>query len=131
MDIRPIKTAADYEWALAEIDRAFDAEPNTPAGDRLEVLVTLTEVYEDTHFQIPTPDPIAMIEYYMESRGLTRQDLEPYIGTRARVSEVLNKRRPLTLNMMRRLNSGLGISGDVLLQPVSIEKSTSPVTAAP
>ena len=120
MNIRPIKTAADYEWALAEIDLIFDAEPDTPAGDRLEVLVTLVEVYEDAHFAIPLPDPIAMIEYYMESRGLTRQDLEPYIGTRARVSEVLNKKRPLTLNMMRKLNTGLGISGDVLLQPISL-----------
>lgn len=120
MNIRPIKTETDYEWALAEIDRIFDAEPDTLEGDRLEILVTLVETYEDTHFAIPMPNPIAMIEYYMESRGLTRQDLEPYIGTRARVSEVLNKKRPLTLNMMRKLNTELGISGDVLLQPIPL-----------
>ena len=120
MNIRPIKTETDYEWALAEIDQIFDAEPDTPDGDRLEILVTLIEAYEDTHFEIPVPDPIAMIEYYMESRGLTRQDLEPYIGTRARVSEVLNKKRPLTLNMMRKLNVELGISGDVLLRPITL-----------
>ncbi len=120
MDIRPIKTETDYEWALAEIERLFDAEPNTPNGDRLDVLVTLVEVYEDEHHSIPLPDPIEMIQYYMESRGLTRRDLEPYIGTRARVSEILNKKRPLTLNMIRKLHTGLGISGDVLLQQIAI-----------
>ncbi len=120
MDIRPIKTEIDYEWTLAEIERLLDAEPDTPNGDRLDVLVTLVEVYEDEHYTIPLPDPIEMIHYYMESRGLTRRDLEPYIGTRARVSEILNKKRPLTLNMIRKLHTGLGISGDVLLQPVVI-----------
>ncbi|HID50693.1 MAG TPA: helix-turn-helix domain-containing protein [Anaerolineae bacterium] len=120
MDIRPIKTEADYEWALAEIETLLDAEPDTLDGDRLDVLVTLVEAYEDEHYSIPLPDPVEMLLYYMESRGLTRRDLEPYIGTRARVSEILNKKRPLTLNMMRKLHTGLGISGDVLLQPVTI-----------
>lgn len=120
MDIRPIKTETDYEWALAEIEQLFDADLNTPEGDRLDVLVTLVEAYEDKHYSIPLPDPIEMIKYYMESRGLTRRDLEPYIGTRARVSEILNKKRPLTLNMIRKLHTGLGIPGDVLLQPVAI-----------
>ncbi len=120
MDIRPIKTEADYEWALAEIEALFDAEPDTPDGDCLDVLVTLVEAYEDKHYNIPLPDPVDMLLYYMESRGLTRHDLEPYIGTRARVSEVLNRKRPLTLNMMRKLHAGLGISGDVLLRPVAI-----------
>ncbi len=119
MDIRPIKTEADYEWALAEIEELLDVEFGTPASDRLDVLVTLVEVYEDEHYSIPLPDPIEMIRYYMESRGLTRRDLEPYIGTRARVSEILNKKRPLTLNMIRKLHTGLGISGDVLLQPMT------------
>ena len=96
----------------------LDADPDTPDGDRLDVLVTLVEVYEDKHYSIPLPDPIDMIVYYMESRGMTRRDLEPYIGTRARVSEVLNKKRPLTLPMMRKLHAGLGISGDVLLQSI-------------
>lgn len=116
MDIRPIKTEADYELALAEIERLFEADPDTPEGDRLEVLVTLVEAYEDQHYDIPLPDPIEAIQYYMESRGLTRQDLEPYIGTRARVSEILNRKRPLTLTMIRRLHAGLGISGDILIQ---------------
>jgi len=120
MDIRPIKTKADYEWALAEIERIFEARPGTPDGDRLDVLTTLVEAYEDAHFPIPVPDPVEAIGYWMESRGLTRRDLEPYIGTRARVSEVLNRKRPLTLNMIRRLNVGLGIPVDVLIQPVAI-----------
>ena len=115
MDIRPIKTIEDYEAALAEIERLFDASPETSDGDRLEVLMTLVEVYEDEHYSIPDPDPVEAINYYMESRGLTRRDLEPYIGTRARVSEVLNRKRPLTLNMIRRLNSELGISAEVLI----------------
>lgn len=117
MDIRPIKTEEDYEAALAEIERLFDAAPETPDGDRLEVLMALVEVYEDEYYSIPDPDPVEAINYYMESRGLTRRDLEPYIGTRARVSEVLNRKRPLTLNMIRRLNSELGISADVLIAP--------------
>ncbi len=115
MDIRPIKTEKDYQEALAEIERLFDATPETPNGDRLEVLITLVAVYEDEHYAIPDPDPVEAINYFMESRGLTRKDLEPYIGTRARVSEVLNRKRPLTLNMIRRLNSELGISADVLI----------------
>ena len=115
MDIRPIKTEEDYEAAIAEIERLFDASPETPDGDRLEVLMTLVEVYEDEHYSIPDPDPVEAINYYMESRGLTRRDLEPYLGTRARVSEVLNRKRPLTLNMIRRLNSELGISAEVLI----------------
>lgn len=117
MNIRPIKNKTDYEWALAEIERLFGVSLGTPAGDRLDVLVTLVEAYEDDHFPIPLPDPVEAIGYWMESRGLTRRDLEPYIGTRARVSEVLNRKRPLTLNMIRRLNSGLGIPADILIQP--------------
>ncbi|MBC8509994.1 MAG: transcriptional regulator [Anaerolineales bacterium] len=117
MDIRPIKTEGDYEAALAEIERLFDASSETPDGDRLEVLMALVEVYEDEHYSLPDPDPVEALNYYMESRGLTRRDLEPYIGTRARVSEVLNRKRPLTLNMIRRLNSELGISAEVLIAP--------------
>jgi len=120
MDIRPIKTEKDYEWALAEVDALLDAEMNTSESDRFDVLVTLIEAYEDEHYSIPSPDPIEMIKYYMESRGLARRDLEPYIGTRARVSEILNRKRPLTLRMIQKLHTGLGISGDVLLQPTAI-----------
>jgi HTH-type transcriptional regulator / antitoxin HigA len=94
MEIRPIKTEADYEAALAEIEVLFEAEPDTPAGYRLEVLTTLVEIYEDENYSIPSPDPIEAIRYHMESRGLVRRDLEPYIGSRARVSEILNRGRP-------------------------------------
>ena len=91
--------------------------PDTPEGDRLDVLTTLVEVYEDKHFDIPLPDPIDAILYHMESRGLTRRDLEQYIGSRARVSEVLNRKRALTMEMIRNLHSGLGISAEVLIRP--------------
>ncbi len=117
MDIRPVNTEADYQAALAEIERLFDAAPNTPAGDRLDVLTTLVQAYEARHYAIPAPDPVEAIKYYMESRGLSRGDLEPYIGSRARVAEVLNRKRSLSLEMIRRLSSGLGIGADVLIQP--------------
>ena len=120
MNIRPIKTEEDYEDVLAEIEKIFDASPSTPEGDRLDILVTLVEVYEDQHYSIPNPDPIEALSYYMESRGLSRKDLEPYIGSRARVSEVLNRKRPLTLKMIRKLNINLGISADVLIASYSI-----------
>ncbi len=121
MDIRPIKTEADYEDALAEIEDLFDAKPGTEAGDRLEILVTLVEVYEEREYAIPAPDPIEAIKYHMESRGLTRRDLEPYIGSRARVSEILNRRRPLTLNMIRELSAGLGLPAEVLIRTYELE----------
>ena len=117
MNIKPIKTTADYEAALKEIERLFEAQVGTPQGDRLEVLTTLVEAYEDKHFAIPAPDPIEAIQYFMESRDLTRRDLEPYLGSRARVSEVLNRRRPLSLEMIRELNKGLGIPAEVLIRP--------------
>ena len=123
MEIRPIKTEADYETALAEIEALFEAEPGTLEGDRLEVLTTLVEAYEDAHYSIPSPDPIEAIRYYMESRGLVRRDLEPYIGSRARVSEILNRKRPLSLTMIRRLNKELGIPADVLIKPYEYQQA--------
>jgi len=117
MEIRPIKTTADYEAALEEIEQLFQAEPGTPEGDRLEVLTTLVEAYEDQHYNLPLPDPVDAILYHMESRGISRRDLEPYIGSRARVSEVLNRKRPLSLDMIRRLSTGLSIPAEVLIQP--------------
>lgn len=117
MDIKPIKTETDYQAALEEIENLFDAAPDTPEGDRLEVLVTLVEAYEEKHYSIPMPDPIEAILYHMESRGLTRLDLQPYIGSRARVSEVLNRKRPLSMEMIRNLHKGLGIPAEVLIQP--------------
>lgn len=117
MDIRPIKKDMDYTAALTEIELLFDASPGTPEGDRLEVLTALVEGYEDRYYDIPAPDPIEALSYYMESRDLSRKDLEPFIGSRARVSEILTKKRPLTLSMIRRLHSSLGISAEVLIAP--------------
>ena len=125
MDIRPIHTAADYEAALAEIDRLFDAAPRTPEGDRLEVLATLVEAYEEQHYSLPAPDPIAALTYHMDSRGLCRRDLELYLGSRARVAEVLNRKRPLSLEMIRRLHAGLGIAAEILIQPYPLATSIS------
>ena len=113
--IRPIRTKTDYQTALAEIERLWDARKGTPDFDRLEVLSTLVNAYEEARHPIEPPDPIEAIKFRMEQMGLTRKDLEPFIGSRARVSEVLNRRRGLTLEMMRRLNSGLGIPAEVLL----------------
>ena len=122
MNIHPIKTDADYQAALRDIEALFAAAPNTPAGDELEVLATLVEAYEEQHFAFPAPDPIAAINYFMESRGLTRKDLEPFIGNRARVSEILNRKRPLTLRMIQRLHSHLGIPAEALLRPYPIPR---------
>ena len=113
--IRPIRTEEEYEATLEEIDRLWGAEPGTLEGDRLEVLFTLVEVYEDQHYEILPPNPVEAIKYYLESRGLERKDLEPYIGGSGRVSEVLNYKRPLTLNMIRKLHQGLGIPAEVLI----------------
>lgn len=125
MEIRPLKTETDYAEALAEIERLFDAEPGTPESDRLEVLTTLVEAYEANHYPIPLPDPIEALVYYMESRGWSRRDLEPYIGSRARVSEVLSRKRALSIEMIRKLHTGLGISADVLIQPYELERSAA------
>jgi HTH-type transcriptional regulator/antitoxin HigA len=120
MDIKPLRTEADYEFALKEVERLWGAEPGTPNGDRFEVLFILVEAYEDQFYPILPPDPVEAIKYFMESRGLERRDLERYIGPSGRVSEVLNHKRPLTLSMIRKLNAGLGIPAEVLIQ-----KSTS------
>jgi len=125
MDIKPIKTEKEYEAALKEIERLFESDPGTPDGDRVEVLETLVEAYEDAHYPIPLPNPVEAILYYMESRGLTRADLEQYIGSRARVSEILNRKRPLTLSMIQRLHEGLGIPADVLVQSYELTTTHS------
>lgn len=117
MEIRPIRTEADYDAALAEVDGLMDAEVDTPKGDRLDVLATLVEAYEARRHPIDPPDAIAAIRFRMEQQGLSRRDLEPYIGSRARVSEVLGGKRKLTLPMIRRLHEGLGIPAEVLIQP--------------
>jgi HTH-type transcriptional regulator / antitoxin HigA len=116
MEIRPIRTEADYRAALREAERIWDAEPGTAAGDHVEVLVTLIEAYEAKHYPIAAPDPIAAIEFMLEQKGLKRRDLEPAIGSRGRVSEVLNRKRPLTLPMVRALSKLLQIPPDILVQ---------------
>jgi HTH-type transcriptional regulator / antitoxin HigA len=117
MEIRPIRTKADYEAALREIEVLFDAAPETPEYDRLDILCTLVENYEKIHFPIEAPDPIEAIFYYMDTRGFSRQDLEQCLGSRARVSEILSRKRTLTLEMIRKLNKTLGIPAEVLIKP--------------
>src|SRR5271163_1231001 len=117
MKIRPIRTRADYRVALKEVERLWRADPGTPAGDRVDVLVTLFVAYEAKHHPLPAPDPIAAIAFMMEEKGLSRRDLEPAIGSRGRVSEVLNRKRPLTLPMVRALSALLQIPAEILVQP--------------
>ena len=118
--MRPVRTEADYEAALLEIESLMDAQPGTPEGDRLEVLSTLVEAYERRHHPLSPPDPVDALLCHLESRGLSRRDLEPYLGSRARVAEVLNRRRPLTIPMIRRLHDGLGLPAEVLIQPYAL-----------
>lgn len=117
VEVSPIRTEEAYEAALEEIGRLLEAEPGSPEYDRLDVLSTLVEAYEAIHHPMEAPDPIALIEFVMEQRGLGRADLEPMIGGRGRVSEVLNRKRPLTLEMIRRLHDGLGLPADALVRP--------------
>jgi HTH-type transcriptional regulator/antitoxin HigA len=116
-DVKPIRTKADHEAALSEASRLWGAKLGTPAGDRLDVLATLIDAWESEHHPIDHPDPIEAIKFRMEQQGLTRKDLEPIIGTRTRVAEVLNRRRGLSIAMIRRLHDALGISTDVLIRP--------------
>jgi len=122
MQIRPIKTKADHRAALKAIERLMGARQGTPDGDRLDLLTMLVERYEERVEAIEPPDPIDALHYHMESRGLTRRDLEPFIGSRARVAEVLNRRRALTIDMIRRLHEGLGLSADVLIRPYDLRR---------
>ena len=116
MDIAPIKSRRDYRRALGEIEELMNARRNSPEGDRLDVLVTLVEAWERKHYRLDLPDPVAAIRYHMEQNGLQPRDLVPYIGSRNRVHEVLNRRRELTLNMIRRLHEGLGIPAESLIK---------------
>ena len=115
MDIQPIKTEAHYNAALAEINRLFDAEFGTPEGDKLDILVTLVQAYEKIHHPIQAPNPVSAIKFVMEQQGLTRKDLEPYLGSRSRVAEILNHKRKLTLSMIRKLSSALKIPTELLV----------------
>lgn len=117
MDIRPIHTDADYQATLREISALMvdDPAPGSPEGDRLDILATLVQAYEARHFPIEAPDPVEAIKFRMEQRGLSVKDLEPLIGKSNRVYEVLNRKRPLTLAMIRRLHRGLGIPAAALI----------------
>jgi len=116
MAYKVIKTDEDYQRVLSRIDELMDAEPNTPEGDELELLVTLVELYEDKKYPIDMPDAIEAIKFRMEQLGLNQQALVPYIGSKSKVSEVLNKKRSLSLSMMQALHKGLGIPAEILLQ---------------
>ncbi len=115
MIIKPIKTERDYQNALKQIEKLWDAKPNTAKGDRLEVLVTLVEAYEEKHYKIEPPDAIEAIKFRMEQLGLKQSDLAKYLGGRSRASEVLNRKRKLTVDMMRSLRKHLDIPPESLL----------------
>ena len=123
MRIRPIRAKADYRAALKEVERLWDADPGTPDGDVVDVLTTLIEAYEAEHFPISPPDPIAAIAFMMEQKGMSRRDLEPALGSRGRVSEVLARKRPLTLPMVRALSKLLDLPTDILAQPYPIRRA--------
>ena len=123
MEIKPIKTENDYINALNEIEKIIDAKKDTPEGDKLDILVTLVEAYEENNYPILPSDPVEAIIHQMESQGLSRKDLEPLIGSRARVSEILNRKRSLSLNMIRKLQKGLGISAEILVKPYQLNAS--------
>ncbi|HEY3890884.1 MAG TPA: transcriptional regulator [Bradyrhizobium sp.] len=116
MDIAPIKSQRDYRRVLREIEGLMGARRNSREGDRLDVLVTLVEAWERTHYRLDLPDPVEAIRYHMEQNGLQPRDLIPFIGGRNRVHEVLNRRRELTINMIRRLHEGLGIPAESLIK---------------
>jgi HTH-type transcriptional regulator / antitoxin HigA len=117
-EVKPIRSEADYQAALAEVSRLWGAKAGTPKGDRLDVVATLIDAYESAHEPIDAPDPIEAIRFRMEQQGLNRRDLETLLGSRARVAEILNRKRALSISMIRRLREGLGISAEVLIRPI-------------
>jgi len=122
MEIRPIRTEVDYKTALREVSAYFDSDPapGTPDGDRFEVLLTLVEAYEAKHYPINLPDPVEAIKFRMEQAGLSPKDLVPAIGRLNRVYEILNRKRPLTLNMIWRLHEKFGIPAESLIRPIKL-----------
>ena len=116
-DVKPIRSRRDYEAALDEVGRLWDAKAGTRDGDRLDVLATLIDAYEAEHYPMDPPDPIEAIKFRMEQQGLTRRDLEEIIGTRTRIAEILNRKRGLSIAMIRRLHERLGIPAEVLIRP--------------
>jgi HTH-type transcriptional regulator/antitoxin HigA len=130
-ELKPIRTEADYEAALSAVEDLWGADSGTPEGDRLDVLATLIDVYEARHFPMDPPDPIEAIRFRMEQQGLSRKDLEPMIGPRNRIAEVLNRKRNLSIEMIRNLHEGLGISAEVLIRPTRSDRPpTQPAALA-
>ncbi|WP_180899769.1 helix-turn-helix domain-containing protein [Martelella soudanensis] len=121
-ELKLIRTEADYDAALEEVERLWGAKSGTPDGDRLDVLATLIDVYEAKHHPMDPPDPVEAIKFRMEQQGLSRKDLEPIIGPRGRVSDILNRKRGLSIDMIRQLHEQLGISADVLIRPSRFDK---------
>lgn len=122
MELKPIRTRKDYQAALAEVELLWNVPAKSPEADRLDVLLLLIEQYERQHFPIADPDPIDFLAHVMEARGMTRKDLEPYIGPRGRVSDIMNRVRPLTLEMIRRLSEGLKLPAEVLIRPYRVRR---------
>src|SRR5580692_2900042 len=116
-ELQPIRTKADYEKALSEVERLWGAKSGTREGNRLDVQATLIDAYEAEHYPMDPPDPIEAIKFRMEQQGLRRRDMEELIGTRTRIAEVLNGKRGLSIGMIRRLHKRLGISAEVLIRP--------------
>jgi HTH-type transcriptional regulator/antitoxin HigA len=116
-ELKPIRSEADHEAALAEVGRLWGTKSGTPEGDRLDILATLIDAYESEHDPMDPPDPVEAIKFRMEQQGLSRKALEPLIGTRTRVAEVLNRKRSLSIAMIRRLHDRLGISAETLIRP--------------
>ncbi|MBK6357778.1 MAG: transcriptional regulator [Betaproteobacteria bacterium] len=125
MVIKPIHTEAEYQAALALIEASWDAADGSDEAEQLEVLSMLVEAYEKQHFPIEAPDPIEFLNYVMETRGLARKDLEPYIGPRGRVSDIMNRVRPLSLDMIRRLSAGLDLPATVLIQDYRLRREAA------
>jgi HTH-type transcriptional regulator/antitoxin HigA len=123
MELRPIRSKRDHRVALREVERLWDAPDKSPQAGQLEVLTLLIEDFERKHFPIGEPDPIDFLLQVMEWRGLTRKDLEPHLGSRARVAEVLNRVRPLSLEMIRRLSEGLNLPADVLIRSYELKRA--------
>jgi len=130
MELKPIRSKKEYQTALAEVERLWDAPAKSAAADRLDVLTMLVESYERQHFPIADPDPIEFLDHVMESRGLTRKNLESYIGPRGRVADILNRTRPLTLEMIRRLAAGLQLPAEVLIKPYRLRREARELEAA-
>ena len=123
MNIKLIHNTAAHRAALARIDALWDAPPKSTVSDELEVLSLLVEEYEKKHVDVPQVDPVSLLHHVMEARALTRKDLEPFIGSRARVAEVLNRVRPLTLEIIRRLAVGLNLPADLLIAGYALKRA--------